>query len=727
MSAHTDKPEQLLDRAFTLVEAGNLTGARALFAQVIRQDAGNAEAWMMQGSIDAESGKSDEALRALQRALQLDPDMPEAHYYLGSLHHSSGNAESARVCIEKSMALDTGYAEAFLLGGAIYAALNQPEQSEQCYRRVTELAPASADAHLGLGHALMHRGAVSEACQQAVTASQLQPDSLPAWTLLGRAHARLADPEKSASAYQKALDLDPNCGEACYGLGSAAFQQHRYSDAAAYYSRALTFNTTHADAASNLGRAYQAMGRYEEALTAFDRALAVQPDLVEALFGKASVLIEFTRRPEAMTCLRRILQLQPDAVAAYTSLASILMTYGKPEEALEQCEKALQIQPDNIDAIAVATRIEQHAGQVEKAYRRLKPLIDSGVEQASIAIAFGEVCSSMNCPEEAIGPLEKLLAGQHALPYVAQCSLHFGLGNLYAKVADHEKAFASYRAGNALRASVVKWDPEVNRSLVDSIIQAFSKAYLETAPRATLHSQKPVFVLGMPRSGTSLVEQVLASHPAVFGAGELPDIWRMVQNLPVRSTTDPGFPHNISALNPGLLDERAKYYLSLLDELSADAQRVVDKMPGNFRYIGLIELLFPEARVIHCVRDPVDTCLSCYFQDFSGTQPYSCDLEHLGLYHRNYQRLMAHWKETLSIPILDVSYEEMVNDQEAVSRRMIEFCGLDWDDSCLQFHRAERFVATASYDQVRRPIYSSSVRRWEKYKKHLGPLIDALQ
>lgn len=722
-----DKLNQLLDSAFALVEAGNLSEARALFKQVVQQDVGNAEAWMMLGSIDVESGSSDDALCALQRAIQLDPDMPEAWYYMGSLHHSCGQVEDARVCIEKSMALDASYAEAFLLGGTIYAKLNRLEQSGKCYRRVTELVPASADARLGLSYVLIQQGVIGEACQQAVTATQLQPDSSVAWTLLGRAYARLGNLEKSILAYQKALDLDPRCEEACYGLGDGAFQQRRYNDAVTYYSHALELNPGRAGTVNSLGNVYQAMGRYDEALATFDRALTIRPDLVEALLGKASILIEFARRPEAIVCLRRILQIQPDSIAAHISLASILVTYGKPDEALGHCEKALQIQPGNIDAIAVAARIEQHAGQIEKAYLRLKPLMDAGVDQASIAIAFGEVCSSLNCSEEAISPQEKLLAEQHALPFVAQCSLHFGLGKLYAKTADYEKAFASYRDGNALRASVANWNPEDNRMLIDSIIHVFSKEFFETAPRATLRSQKPVFVLGMPRSGTSLVEQVLASHPAVFGAGELPEIWLMAQNLPVRSKIDPGFPHNVAALSPGALDMMAKSYLSHLDELSADAQRVVDKMPGNFRFIGLIELLFPDARIIHCIRDPIDTCLSCYFQDFSGTQPYSCDLEHLGLYYRNYQRLMAHWKATLGVPVLDVSYEEMVSDQEAVSRRMIEFCGLDWDDSCLQFHRARRFIATASYDQVRRPIYSSSVRRWEKYKKYLRPLIDVLQ
>ena len=409
---------------------------------------------------------------------------------------------------------------------------------------------------------------------------------------------------------------------------------------------------------------------------------------------------------------------------AWLNLASALMTFSELDEALACCEKALQLQPDNIDAIALAARIEQHAGQIEKAYQRLKPLVDSGVEQANMAAAFSDVCSSMNCPEEAIGLQEKLLRGGDSLPVISKRSLHFDRGKLYSKTRDYDKAFANYRAGNELRD--IDWDPAVNSVRVDNIIQVFSKTFLASAPRATLRSQKPVFVLGMPRSGTSLAEQILASHPLVYGAGELADLLALVQKLPAFTGTDLNFPNAATALDQAALDSMAQQYLSRLDELSADAQRVVDKMPGNFSFLGLIELLFPDARVIHCTRDPMDTCLSCYFQDFSRAQPYTYDLTHLGLFYRDYQRLMAHWKETLSIPILDVSYEELVSDQEAMSRRMIEFCGLDWDDSCLQFHQTERFVGTASYDQVRRPIYNTSVKRWEKYKTHLGPLVDAL-
>ncbi|HHJ16545.1 MAG TPA: sulfotransferase, partial [Gammaproteobacteria bacterium] len=374
---------------------------------------------------------------------------------------------------------------------------------------------------------------------------------------------------------------------------------------------------------------------------------------------------------------------------------------------------------------AQAARIEQHIGEVEKAYQRLQPLIAAGADSVNLAVAYGDVCRSMDRPGDAIAALEDRLARSGGLSVTGRKNLHFCLGNLYDRSGDYDKAFEHYRTGNDLRK--VDWDPRANSAQVDAIIRAFSREYLVTAPEAGTRSEKPVFVLGMPRSGTSLVEQILASHPAVHGAGELTDLPQLVQQLPALLPTPAPYPGCAPLLNQKALDTLAGRYLERLDALAPDALRVVDKMPGNFSFLGLIELLFPDARVIHCVRDPVDTCLSCYFQDFSGSQFYSYDLGHLGAFYRDYARLMAHWKQVLRIPMLEVAYEELVADQEAVSRRMIEFCGLDWDERCLQFHENRRFVATSSYDQVRRPIYSSSVDRGRHYRPHLAPLIDALR
>ncbi len=682
-----------LDGAYGLVESGHLVEALSVFEQLCREDAGNAEAWMMRGSVNFELGNTDDAFTQLTRAAELDSSLPESFYYLARIHQQRGNQEQALSCIEKTLTLDPEYGEAMLLSGAIHGALGQLESAEQCYRKAADLLPGSTEA----------------------------------WIMLGRLNAQVNEPARSAEAYRTVLSLQPDSEEACYGLGFASYMQGQHEDAVKHFSRALDLNPGYAEAANSLGTAHQALGKYTEALEAFQRALDINPESAEALFGKARALIELSRPQEAVPLLQQALLVKPDYLQAYTSLAAVLMAFDEPDKAMQCCHKALELQPDNVDVIALIARVEAQAGKLEQAYQRLKPHISADLERidVNLTITYGTICRSMNRPEEAIDALEALRANGHLLSADSRRNVFFCLGSLHDKMRDFDKAFDNYKSGNELRAT--DWNPLVNCSQVDAIIEVFSKTFLDTAPRVGIRSDKPVFVLGMPRSGTTLVEQVLASHPAVFGAGELHDLYNLVAGLPASHGMGLGYPQCMPRLDENVLGGLARTYLARLGELAPDAARVTDKMPGNFSFLGLIELLFPDARVVHCVRDPLDTCLSCYFQDFAMSQPYSYDLANLGAFYRDYERLMEHWKTVLTIPMLDVSYEEMISDQEAVSRRLIEFCGLEWDDDCLQFHTTERFVATSSYDQVRQPIYSSSVRRWEKYEAYIGPLREALR
>ncbi len=270
------------------------------------------------------------------------------------------------------------------------------------------------------------------------------------------------------------------------------------------------------------------------------------------------------------------------------------------------------------------------------------------------------------------------------------------------------------------------FDPEKTRHGISRKIAFFSRERLARLPRASNESELPVFIVGMPRSGTSLVEQILACHPAVFGAGELRDISRLADSLKAASAPDAEGPEDLAVLDEDSLDDAAAQHLDRLHALGGAAARVTDKMPYNFNNLGLISLLFPRARVIHCVRDPLDTCLSCYFQNFARGNFHSFDLRHVGLFYTQYQRLMRHWRAVLDIPVLDVHYEEHVAEPERVCREMLAFLDLEWDRACLRFHESKRVVKTASRDQVRRPIYTRSAGRWRHYDAYLGPLKEAL-
>jgi tetratricopeptide (TPR) repeat protein len=412
-------------------------------------------------------------------------------------------------------------------------------------------------------------------------------------------------------------------------------------------------------------------------------------------------------------------------VDAHLGLASVLLTQGKPEAARESCDKALQLDPANIDAIALSAYIAKRMGDTEKAFRLLAPLVQRGVEQVNVSVTFATVSRDLSRQAKAIELMEKTLGSNPALSVTGRTNLHFNLGMLYDNTRQYDKAFYHYRQSNMLKP--LTFDQADYARLIERIIAIHSPESMARMPRARVHSDRPIFIVGMVRSGTTLVEQILSSHPDVHGAGELPAITEITRTLPAFLGTADRYPECLPKLNQEAADVMARRYVDRLAQIAPQAKRVTDKLPGNFMYLGLIELLFPGARVIHCMRDPVDTCLSAYFQDFSSNHPYAYGLSNLGAFYRGYLRLMAHWRKVIRLPQFEIKYEDLIADQERVTRSLVEFCGLEWDNCCLQFHETKRFVGTASNDQVNRPLYKQSVARWKNYEQYLGPLLAALR
>jgi hypothetical protein len=303
--------------------------------------------------------------------------------------------------------------------------------------------------------------------------------------------------------------------------------------------------------------------------------------------------------------------------------------------------------------------------------------------------------------------------------------LHFALGQAKEAGRDYDAAFHHMTEANKLRLLEFEsangpYDPDAEARQVEGITQDFDARHFQRTAGFGLDTELPIYIVGMPRSGTTLCEQILASHSQVFGAGELPDIHQLVEEL---TRSGASYAGRLTAADTRAMAERE---LARLQERGPSARRVTDKHPFNFRHLGLIATLFPRVRFIHCRRDPMDTCLSCFSQDLTHKAIWSGDLKTLGHAYRLYERLMAHWRAVLPARMLEVDYEEVVSDFEGHARRLISFCGLEWEESCLDFHRTSRLVRTPSMEQVRRPIYRSSVGRWRKFERHLTPLRDAL-
>ncbi|MCZ6837904.1 MAG: sulfotransferase [Alphaproteobacteria bacterium] len=326
------------------------------------------------------------------------------------------------------------------------------------------------------------------------------------------------------------------------------------------------------------------------------------------------------------------------------------------------------------------------------------------------------------------GLIERIqgVLAKDTLPDRDRSVFNFALGKCFNDIQDYDAAFRHYEIANELSGKSRGFDLATLTDEFDRLISTFTPEFFEAQTSPGSDSERPVFILGMPRSGTTLVEQIIASHPLVFGAGGLMTINRVSWNLPAALKSGTPYPECVALMDEKLVEKVASGCLKELGELSDDAARVTDKMPNNFRHVGLIARLFPRARIIHCQCNPMDICLSCYFLDFRGRLDFAYDLTHLGQYYRQYERLMAHWKKVSPIPILDVRYEDLIADPENVSRRMIDYCGLEWDDACLAHDETERPVMTASHWQARQPIYQTSVERWRRYETHLGPLKAAL-
>ena len=544
-----------------------------------------------------------------------------------------------------------------------------------------------------------------------------------AWKILGV--TLQTQGKDSLSALRKAAELLPDDAEAHYNLGNTLLILGRSDEAEASYRRTLQIRPDDAEAHYNLANTLLMLGRPDEAEAGYRRALQIKPGNALAYYNLGNILHERGRLAEAEASYRRALQIKPDSADIHTNLGNVLQDMDRLDEAEASFRQALQIKPDHAEAHSNLGKLLLDRGRLDEAeasfQRALQIRPDYLIVRLSLALARKAKADDEN--------LAALIAAEQAarnsatpLPAEEAVMLHFALGKSYDDIGAHEKAFPHFLEGNRLKRAALKYDPNQAARHFASIMQNFDKAALDRL-RGGDPSHLPIFILGMPRSGTTLVEQIVSSCPGVHGAGELPDLKMVTQ----RNIEGIAFPDNLHLLDQARLAAWGAEYVAGLQLRASVASRVIDKMPANFLAVGLIHLMLPNAKIIHVNRNPVDTCLSCFSQLFKGGQEFSYDLAELGRYYVDYARLMEHWRKVLPDgAFLDVQYEDIVADQEAQSRRIIEYCGLEWNDACLDFHRNKRPVKTASMAQVRQPMYKSSVERWRSYEKFLGPLLDAL-
>jgi tetratricopeptide (TPR) repeat protein len=498
------------------------------------------------------------------------------------------------------------------------------------------------------------------------------------------------------------------------GQGDHHMARGAYQEAVHSYESMLALDPRNAGALNSLGAALVKLGRYKEAEPCFRRSLRIRPHSADALGNLGSLLRWRGQHGASEQALRRSLRLKAADADVRSSLGLTLLAMGRTSEASAQFEKALKITPRHPGALLGMGQVGKTEGRFDQAAVLFQRVLDADPRVPS-ALAQLASLRRMSAADGVWLQRAEALAGS-GLSALEESDLRFAIGKYYDDVGEYDRAFQNYRRANELQKDVAEdYDRAARTRLVDDLIRTYTRAALAQPQPGASTSARPVFIVGMMRSGTSLAEQIIASHPAVHGAGEL-TFWSDVART------------HAAALRRGLPDERlraklAADCLAALDARSLHARHVVDKAPVNFEHLGLILTVFPNARIIHTRRDPLDTCLSCYFQQFSAALNFTLELADLAHYYREYQRLMTHWRAALPAgSMLELPYSQLVADQERWTRRMLEFLGLDWDPRCLDFHQTQRTVITASAWQVRQKIYAHSVERWRHYARHLGPL-----
>lgn len=426
---------------------------------------------------------------------------------------------------------------------------------------------------------------------------------------------------------------------------------------------------------------------------------------------------------ESARCFRQCVSLRPKAALAHVRLGQALHHLGRHRDALGRLDKALKLEPGLVAAVAARASVYMTQGRYEKARDMVAP-VHARNRAAELAVVLAELELHLGDPEKAIA-----VAAPHIDDESVAAGLRYRLGatlgKSYERSGDYDRAFAAFERGNGAVPST--FDPKRHAARIDEVIDAYSAERLARLPRSTVDSELPIFIVGMPRSGSTLVDRIIDAHPAAFGADETSIVFDRVQSLGMDIGSTLPYPDCVADLEPEDVDRLGREDLERLAKLAPSATRIADKNLLNILHLGLIALLLPRARVIHCRRNPLDTCVSCYAEPLEPTvYGYATGLASLGMAYRQYDRIARHWRDVLDLPILELSYEDLVEDPEGQTRRIVDFCGLPWDDACLRYHETGRSARTLSHAQVRRPIYQSSVARWQRFAAHLDPLREAL-
>ena len=722
---------QAFDLAVQHHQAGRLDPAETIYRQILGVLPTHADSVHLLGVIATQRGQHAEAVARIEQAIALHSGSAPYYSNLGVALRALGRREEAALQLAKSLELDPSYHAARKNLATTLQELNRWEEAELQLRELIRQSPENAGAHKSLGVALMKQGRKSAAAESFEACRRNAPNDIENINNLCAALRETGRPAEAEPILLAAIQMRPDFAETYNNLGLALAALHRLPDSEAALRKAVAIDPRHVLAHNSLAVTLKLLGKISDALQHLKIALNLDPRYVGALNNVGEIYNSERRYAEAEKFLRKAVDLDPNCYEALNNLGMSLKEQERVDEANEMLVRALKLQPDYVPALVNYGNNLISAGDVAEGNRHFLRALEIKPDSLEAYYSLASHGRHRFTPAQ-VEMLRSLLARGDLSPADSSL-LHFALTQIYDKAGPPEEAFAHALQANAQRKDDllqkgIFHDPAKHEAYVDRLIQFFTPEFFAAVKESPIpcgsDDEMPVFVVGMPRSSTTLIEQIICSHPAAFGGGELNDIPQLAQDLPAKLDSPLPYPDCLLPLAPQQLRELAGDHLRRLQKLGGDASRVVDKMTISFLQLGLIAVLFPRAKIVHCQRDPRDTCLSCFFHNFAAPGlAFTFSLTDLGHYYSQYLRIMEHWRRVLPIPMLEMPYEQLTQQQEAMTRRLIEFVGLPWDDRCLSFHENTRQVKTASALQVREPMNNKSIGRWKKYESQLAPLL----
>ena len=728
-----------ISAAITFHQQGNLQEAEDAYRQILLQNPQHADALHLLGVLRRQCGQFETAIELINQAIALNPTNPSYYCNLSEAYYAMGRFKEAVACSQQAIQLRPTYDLAYNNLAIALMSLDRFDQAEHAARDAILHGPQNARAHNTLGQVLRHLNRNREAI----------------------------------AAYQQAVALAPNLAEAQSNLGQALLENFDSDQAELHVKQALQISPKFAEALSNLGNVYREQGDFVEARRCYDEALSINPDLAIVYSNIGQILQEQGVLDDAAGWIQQAIQKEPLNPRFHCDLANLLVEQEWFEQARVRFEIALRSDPDHAESHCGKGRLFQELGQHNDAIDSLQRSIELKPTLVTAYVTLGHIYDNLGRADDAIASFRKAidlnprcvgaytgLAMHHTsevreqdeammwqmletpnLPDARRAPLSSGIAHLLDKRQTYAEAAKYMATANQLfRTEALQrgksYDPAQYRSHVDKIIETFDAEYFRRVAGFGDPSQVPVFVFGLPRSGTTLTEQIIASHPAAYGAGELERVGQSLREFAAQYQVDGEAVNERESLDQlrdavrqadakGMVGQVAEQHLASLTSMAPGAQKIVDKLPDNYSHLGWIVTMFPNARLVHCRRDLRDIATSCWVTNFKSIR-WANDFEHIASRFHDYVRLIEHWRSVLPANMLDFVYEETVADFEPSARKLIDWVGLDWNPACLDFHRTERPVRTASVSQVREPIYQRSAGRWANYQSDLSELFQLL-